>query len=106
MTARRTASGACIFTVDAATPTCARPTTELASPGPPDDWRDMSAAHEAAPVSSPLMTLDEAADYLRVSVRQVQRLRRFGELPSTRIGSRAVVRVADLDDFIAGLVAG
>lgn len=50
-----------------------------------------------------LLTLGEAADKLRVSVRQVQRLRQVGALPATRIGSRAVVRRADLDDFIANL---
>lgn len=57
------------------------------------------------PLIPEVLTLDEAADHLRVSVRQVQRLRQTGALPATRIGSRAVVRRVDLDAFIANLDA-
>jgi excisionase family DNA binding protein len=36
----------------------------------------------------PLLTVDEAAEYLRISRRQVYNLLAAGELPHVRVGSR------------------
>jgi excisionase family DNA binding protein len=47
------------------------------------------------------LTLAEAADYLRVSRRQLERLLARGLLPSTTVGRRRLVRRADLDGLAA-----
>jgi excisionase family DNA binding protein len=52
--------------------------------------------HEAAPV----LTIAEAADYLRVSQRLVQRLIADGRLRSTRLGRRVLVRRVDVDAYL------
>lgn len=49
-------------------------------------------------------TVDEAADYLRVSRASIWRLLRGGALPRVRIGGRTVVRRLDLDTFLARAV--
>lgn len=48
----------------------------------------------------PIMNLAEAADYLRVSVRQIERLRQRRELRAVRVGRRLVFRRADLDHYV------
>ena len=60
------------------------------------------------PIKSPLLTLREAAGYLRVSPRELHNLRRSTPpLPVVKIGARVFARLADLDNFIqAGLENG
>lgn len=48
-----------------------------------------------------LLTLTEAADALRVSVRTVQRLIASGELRPTRIGRRTLVTEREIELFLA-----
>lgn len=49
-----------------------------------------------------LVTASEAAEFLRISRRQLGRLVRRGELPFVRVGARAVrFSEADLSDFVA-----
>jgi excisionase family DNA binding protein len=53
------------------------------------------------PQSNPeLMNVSETADYLRVSVRHVYRLRESGQLSVVKIGRRILFNRADLDQFI------
>ncbi len=49
------------------------------------------------------LNIPEVAESLGVSVRTVWRLVGDGELPSCRIGGRTVVRVVDLEKFLADL---
>lgn len=46
-------------------------------------------------------SIDEAADFLRVSRASVWRLLKEGRLPRTRIGGRTVIRRIDLEAFLA-----
>lgn len=55
---------------------------------------------------SPWLSLAEAADYLRVSERQVQRLVARGKVNSTTVGRRRLVRRGDLDKAATGEEAG
>lgn len=48
-----------------------------------------------------LLTLDEAADRLRVSRWGIRRLINERELPTVQLGRRRLVTEADLDDLIA-----
>lgn len=52
-----------------------------------------------------LLTLDEAAEQLRVSRRTVERLIRARHLNPVRIGGRTLIRRCDLEAYIAGLAA-
>lgn len=63
--------------------------------------RRPSPGHE--PPVSDLLTIDEAATYLRVTSDRVRTLRTSHDLPATRIGDRAVVRRSDLDIYVAAL---
>ena len=51
-----------------------------------------------------LLTLDEVAAELRVNISTVQRMVRAGELPTTKVGERRLVRVrrSDLEAFVSG----
>ena len=53
------------------------------------------------PFKSPLLTLREAAGYLRVSESEMRHLRK-GKSPLrvVKIGARVFARLQDLDDFI------
>lgn len=51
--------------------------------------------------ASPWLTLTEAADYLRVSERQLQRLLASGKVRSTTIGRRRLVHRDELDVLTA-----
>jgi excisionase family DNA binding protein len=53
---------------------------------------------------SAALTVDEAADYIRVSRATIWRLLRNNSLPRARIGGRTVVRRIDLDAFLARAV--
>lgn len=56
------------------------------------------------PIPSGALTVDEAADYLRVSRATVWRLLRNKLLARARIGGRTVVRRIDADAFLARAV--
>jgi excisionase family DNA binding protein len=58
------------------------------------------AEREAEHDPPPVLTLKEAAEYLRVSERLVQRLIAHGGLRVTRLGRRVLVRRADLDEYL------
>jgi excisionase family DNA binding protein len=49
---------------------------------------------------SPLMTYQEAADYLRISLATIDRMVRANELSSVLIRGRRLFRIEDLDEYI------
>jgi excisionase family DNA binding protein len=57
------------------------------------------SAHPVS-VSQPLLTVDEAASYLRVSRRQIYKLVSGGELRTVRVGERLRFRPADVDRYL------
>lgn len=62
-------------------------------------------ADQGSGIEPRLLTLEDVAAYLNVSVPQVYALVRSGELPAIKIGGRGVWRVdrLKLDDFIERL---
>jgi len=66
-------------------------------------WRSMSAIDSAAVTTAlePLMSVEEIADYLRISERSVYRLFDRGELASIKVGGRTRIEPAELRRFIA-----
>lgn len=46
------------------------------------------------------LTREEAADYLRVSARQIDRWRQSGQLRSQKKGRRRYFQIEDLDSFV------
>ena len=46
----------------------------------------------------------DAADYLSVSLRTVDSLLAEGKLKRTKIGRKTVIRILDLDEFLANSV--
>jgi excisionase family DNA binding protein len=61
---------------------------------------DALAEREAENAVPPVLTIAEAAHYLRVSERLVQRLIADGRLRSTRLGRRVLLRRIDVDAFM------
>lgn len=62
---------------------------------------------EAAPPATPgAMTIDEFADYLRISRTGVYRMFERGDLKPLKIGSRTVIRRIDADAFLASRAGG
>lgn len=55
-----------------------------------------------AATSSPYLTTEEAADYLRASRQRVFDLVHGGRLSPARDGRRLLLRRDDLDDYLAG----
>jgi excisionase family DNA binding protein len=55
-------------------------------------------------ILSAALTVDEAADYIRVSRATIWRLLKNKSLARIRIGGRTVVRRADLDALLAKLI--
>jgi excisionase family DNA binding protein len=49
---------------------------------------------------SPLLTYQEAADYLRISLATIDREVRAGEISSVLIRGRRLFRLPDLDEYI------
>jgi excisionase family DNA binding protein len=49
---------------------------------------------------SPLMTYQEAAEYLRISLATIDRMVRAGEISSVLIRGRRLFHIADLNDYI------
>jgi excisionase family DNA binding protein len=56
-------------------------------------------ADREGPAGSPWLSLEEAAEYLRVSERTLERAIARGRLDSTTIGRRRLVRREDLDEL-------
>lgn len=52
------------------------------------------------PSPSGAFTVEESADYLRVSRATVFRLLQTRKIPRVRIGGRTVIRKTDLDSFL------
>lgn len=48
-----------------------------------------------------LMTFDEAADFLRVSARSIQRMADRGEIKPCRVGRRKLIAKAEVFRFLA-----
>ena len=55
----------------------------------------------SALIDSPVMNVDEAAEYLRVSRASVWRLLKSSTLTRVRVGARVVIRKSELDALIA-----
>jgi excisionase family DNA binding protein len=55
--------------------------------------------------NSAAMTVNETADYLRVSRATLYRLFRKKQLKPARVGGRTLVRRVDADSFLASCVA-
>lgn len=51
-------------------------------------------------VTNELLPQKAAAKYIGVSVTTLWRLRKIGEIKIVRIGNKANIRKADLDDFV------
>jgi len=56
--------------------------------------------HTTPPSASGLLTTSEAAEYLRLSRRSMERLVASREIAVVHIGRRVLLRQSDLDDFI------
>lgn len=72
------------------------------SPEPPGDRVHDPRVETRCTVSVPtLLTVEEVADHLQCSKRQVFLLLQMGDLPRTRIGVRTVrVKAVDLANYI------
>jgi excisionase family DNA binding protein len=55
---------------------------------------------EQQPASSPWLTADEAADYLRCPLSRVRRLTMSEQIPVHREGRRVLYRRDELDEFV------
>lgn len=64
----------------------------------------MSKRDATPPAVSGAMTVNEFADYLRISRTGVYRLFERGDLKPLKIGRRTLVRRADADAFLASCV--
>jgi excisionase family DNA binding protein len=63
----------------------------------------LASQNGTADGGSVLLTIEETADELRLSRRQVERLAAAGRLRTVVIGSARRVRRTDLEDFVASL---
>ena len=55
----------------------------------------------ATPALYPVLSIDEAAAYIRASREHVYNLLRRGDLTSVRAGHRRLIRRADIDDMLS-----
>ena len=62
--------------------------------------RRMERQKSSSTTMSPLMTYQEAADYLRISLATIDRMVRANELSSVLIRGRRLFRIRDLDEYI------
>lgn len=60
----------------------------------------MERRKSSSTTMSPLLTYQEAADYLRISPATIDREVRAGEISSVLIRGRRLFRLADLDQYI------
>lgn len=49
----------------------------------------------------PILSVPEAARYLRVTVRTVHRLKSSGQLPFVQVGGRVLFRRRDIEKFVS-----
>ncbi|ESX23300.1 helix-turn-helix domain-containing protein [Mesorhizobium sp. LSJC264A00] len=57
------------------------------------------------PVTQAVFSVEELADYFRISRAGVWRLLQDGRLPKTKIGGRTLIRRIDADAFLASCVS-
>lgn len=62
---------------------------------------ELAPAPASATVSAPLLTTDQAAGYLQVSVRTVKNLMCDGQIAYIKIGRATRIHRQDLDEYIA-----
>jgi excisionase family DNA binding protein len=74
--------------------------TITAAPNPYDLCDAFPMNESFAPIDSPLLTLEEAADYLRRSMDWMYHTGR-NEIPVVKIGRRVMFEKRDLDAYIA-----
>jgi excisionase family DNA binding protein len=60
----------------------------------------MERRKSSSATMSPLLTYQEAADYLRVSPATIDRLVRAAEISSVLIRGRRLFRILDLEEYI------
>ena len=48
----------------------------------------------------PIMDIEQAAEYLRVSKQLIRKLIKSGDLPSAHVGRRVLLRRKDIDKYI------
>jgi excisionase family DNA binding protein len=48
------------------------------------------------------LTIEEAAEWLRITVRAIRRYRMMGVLPASKVGNRLLFRRSDLEKFVEG----
>ena len=54
------------------------------------------------PKANQVWTVDEAADYLRVSAQTVYRRLQVGKMPGAKVGKSWRLRKVDIDDYLRG----
>jgi excisionase family DNA binding protein len=62
---------------------------------------DTVPARMTEPASGSLLTRDDAAEYLAISKRTLDRLVQSGSIPAYRIGGHRRFRREDIDSFVA-----
>ena len=60
----------------------------------------MERRKSSSTTMSPLLTYQEAADYLRISLATIDRMVRAGEITSVLIRGRRLFRIPDLEKYI------
>jgi excisionase family DNA binding protein len=66
----------------------------------------LAAAKPATPESNGVFTVEETCQYLRISKWTLYRLIQTGKLKTIKIGSRRLVRVQSLREFVEQLETG
>lgn len=51
-------------------------------------------------LSSPILTISEAADYIKLAKGTLYQYIHYGKIPHYKIGNRVMFKKEDLDDFI------
>jgi excisionase family DNA binding protein len=64
------------------------------------NYKIMERRKSSSATVSPLLTYQEAADYLRISLATIDRMVRAGEISSVLIRGRRLFRVPDLEEYI------
>ena len=60
----------------------------------------MEQRKSSSTTMSPLLTYQEAADYLRISLATIDRMVRAAEISSVLIRGRRLFRIPDLEEYI------
>jgi excisionase family DNA binding protein len=64
------------------------------------NYKIMERRKSSSATMSPLLTYQEAADYLRISLATIDRMVRAGEISSVLIRGRRLFRIPDLEEYI------